>query len=340
VPGTFDRFLGARWWSLRFRLTAAMLLVLIATALASLAVDRIALPLSIPASEEPLQDGLVLGVFSLAALTLIWVVIAWSLRPLSRACDQAAHVDPRTPGVRLGLERLPSEVAPLVEAVNGALDRMEAAFEAERRFTADAAHALRTPLSVLALRLQRGQLDGQCDWGEIDGDLRQLTALVNQLLDLARKEQAAREEPSATLNLARVAREAAGTILPLVEAAGRSLIVDLPDQMAVLGRRDDLRDMLVNVLENALLHGKGLISLRGEQTQTACVVDISDEGDGVPEVAWNDVFSRFRKLDPNSPGTGLGLSIVREVAEGHGGSARYIATAGCTLRIEIPVARD
>jgi two-component system sensor histidine kinase QseC len=330
---------GARWWSLRFRLSAAMLLVLIATVVASLAVDRIALPLSIPASEEPLQDGLVLGVFGLGALILIWVVIAWSLKPLSRACDQAAHVDPRAPGLRIGLERLPSEVSPLVEAVNGALDRMESAFEAERRFTADAAHALRTPLSVLSLRLQRGRLDGQCDWDGIDGDLRQMAALVSQLLDLARKEQAAREKPRETVNLARVAREAAGTILPLAEAAGRRLNVDLPEVMPVLGRRDDLRDMLVNVMENALLHGKGVIAVHGGRIGDDNVIDVSDEGDGVPKDAWDDVFARFRKLDANSPGTGLGLSIVREVAEGHGGSARYIATAGCTLRICIPATR-
>jgi signal transduction histidine kinase len=325
-------------WSLRFRLTVAMVLVLVSTVVASLAVDRIALPLSIPASEEPLQDGLVLVFFSLGALILIWVVIAWSLRPLSRACQQASHVDPRAPGLRLGLERLPSEVAPLIEAVNGALDRMERAIEAERRFTADAAHALRTPLSVLALRLQRGQLDGQCDWEAIGGDLRQMTALVSQLLNLARKEQAAREKTSEPINLARVAREAAGTILPLAEAAGRSLTVDLPDNMPVLGRPDDLRDMLVNVLENALQHGSGRIALLGKQLDGICIVEISDEGQGVPQTAWDEVFFRFRKLDMNSPGTGLGLSIVREVAEGHGGRARYVAAAGCTLRIEVPAA--
>ncbi len=324
------------WQSLRFRLVTSMLLIfLLAVATAGL-VDRIGIARAVSPDEEPYQDGLVLACFSLAVLVLIWVVSQWSLRPLSRVSAEAAMAGPQNPGLRLSAIRLPSEIRPLVGAVNGALDRMEAAYQAERRFTSDAAHELRTPLSVLSLRLQRARLEGKLDWDAIDGDVRQMTHLVNRLLDLARKEQAGREGAPQAVNISRVAREAAAMIAPLAEQAGRGLEVDLPDALPVSGRADDLRDMILNLLDNALAHGSGAILLRGRAEPPRCIIDVSDEGPGVPDALAHTMFERFRKAQPSSPGTGLGLSIVRQVAESHGGTARFIPGPSCRLRVDLP----
>jgi two-component system sensor histidine kinase QseC len=330
--------IASRWQSLRFRLVAAMLLVfLLAVATAGL-FDHIDIVGAVSPDEEPYQDGLVLACFSMAVLVLIWVVSQWSLRPLSRASAEAALAGPQNPGLRLTAIPLPSEIRPLVDAVNGALDRMEAAYQAERRFTSDAAHELRTPLSVLSLRLQRARLEGQPDWDAIDSDMRQMTHLVTRLLDLARKEQAGRDLAPEKLNLARIAREAAAMIAPLAEQAGRTLHVDVPDTLPVNGRADDLRDMILNLLDNALTHGSGAISLQGRAEPPRCILDVSDEGPGVPEAVASSMFERFRKAQPSSPGTGLGLSIVRQVAESHAGTARFIPGPACRLRIDLPQA--
>ena len=349
----------ARDWlgSLRVRLAGAMLLMLVAALALSSALDSLDTAgeqatrgVLGALQREPYQDGLVLASFGLAVGVLIWVVSAWSLAPLSRASREAAAAGPGHPGVRISADRLPTEMRPLVAAVNAALDRLEAAYAAERQFTADAAHELRTPLAVLTLRLQRARepacagsaadhgLDEGLDHDGIDRDLNHMTRLVAQLLDLARK-QAAQRRPGAeqrTVNLCRIAREAAATVLPLAEAARRRLVLDLPDTMTMEGRADDLRDMLVNVLENALVHGQGTVRMTGRLEGGRLLLDVADEGPGVPEMLRQTVFERFRKAHQGSAGTGLGLAIVREVAAGHGGSAAFQPGPACVVRIELP----
>ena len=349
----------AEWLgSLRVRLAAAMVVLLLAALGLSTLLDEMGARLAglsrawLPALQrEPYQDGVVLATFGLAVGGLIWAVSAWSLAPLSRASREAAQAGPANPHMRISAARLPTEMRPLVAAVNGALDRLEQAYEAERQFTADAAHELRTPLSVLVLRLaqarsrQTARMPGAVaedtpDWDGIDQDLRAMTRLVAQLLDLTRKQagglSAAADMPC--VNLSRVAREAAASILPLAEAAGRVLALDLPDTMEMRGDADDLRDMLRNLLENALLHGRGVIALAGRRVGERCVIEVADSGDGVPEPLRQAVFDRFRKVRPGASGTGLGLAIVRAVARRHGGDAAFVPGPGCVVQLRFSLA--
>jgi len=158
--------------------------------------------------------------------------------------------------------------------------------------------------------------------------------LVDQLLDLARKEALARErhtEDLPVINLSRVVREAAATALPLMEAAGRELDVDVPDSVQVRGNSDDLRDMVRNLLENAVLHGRGKMSARipaPESGSAAVMIEVADEGPGVPAGQEEAVFQRFRRLNVDTPGSGLGLAIVRHVARSHGGDAHFLPGVG------------
>jgi two-component system sensor histidine kinase QseC len=328
--------------TLRGRLIAAMLLILIVAVGVSTVLDKLAgapMPHA-PVEDEAAQDALVLAVFSVPALLLIWLVSSWSLRPLRRASQEARQVGPHNPSARLSRAGLPAEIAPLVEAVNGALDRMADAFAAERRFTENAAHELRTPLAVLGLRLQRAkQAGGQdLDWPSIDHDLAQMNRLVSQLLDLARKENAGRGGAAAALpevNLARLAREAAAMLLPMAEAQQRSLSIALPETMRVRGNEDDLRDAIRNLLENAMLHGKGAVGLNDILTETHIGIAITDEGPGIPPGLEQAVFERFQK-DSRSAGTGLGLAIVREVALGHGGQVAFVPGRSCRVELRLP----
>jgi two-component system sensor histidine kinase QseC len=139
--------------TLRGRLVGAMLAIFLFALAASALMDALHAPRAwvLPRllNAEPYQDALVLACFSLPALFLIWLVSSWSLRPLARASREARAVGPLDPAARISRAGLPAEITPLVDAVNGALDRMADAFEAERRFTENAAHELRTPLCVL-----------------------------------------------------------------------------------------------------------------------------------------------------------------------------------------------
>lgn len=295
---------------------------------------------------EPYQDLLVLVPFGLAAIALIWLVSGWSLRHLALASREAAAVDPSNPGARISTERLPGEIRPLVNGVNGALDRLGEAYESERRFVADAAHELRTPLAVLGLRLQRAKLDSILDWVAIEEDLARMNRLVGQLLDLARKEHVSQGPTAAScpvVNLSRIAREAAAAIVPLAEKTGRALEVALPASLPVRGRPDDLRDMMRNLLENAIVHGEGTIRLAGQigagfAGQQQAWITVSDEGPGVLAELREEIFDRFRKGRPDSAGHGLGLAIVREVVRGHGGSIGFLAGPGCRIQIALPQA--
>jgi len=338
---------------LRGRLVAAMLLVFslgLGGALTLPPFEQRAILLVLgqygpPLLHDPYQDILVMVPLIAVALALIWLVSAWSLRPLARASREAAKAGPRNPTTRIGSRGLRSEIRPLVDAVNGALDRLAEAYAAERHFTADAAHELRTPLAVLNLRVQRAKVEGTPDWAGIDRELAQMNRLVEQLLDLARKEHAGHSSAAPNLpmiNLSRIAREAAATAVPLAEAVGRAFVVELPDALPVRGRADDLRDAVRNLLDNALTHGLGTIRLLGRVAagggQPFVVVEVADEGPGIGAGLRSVVFERFRKGRQDTPGSGLGLAIVREVASSHGGSIDFVAGSGCRARITLPAA--
>jgi two-component system, OmpR family, sensor histidine kinase TctE len=297
--------------------------------------------------EEDSENLLVLAPLAILALSLIWMISGWSLRPIARKSREAALVGPGRPDIRISLDGLPREIQPLVEAVNGALDRLSSAYSTERRLTANAAHELRTPLAVLNLRLQRAQLTGTINWPAVEGELGQMSRLVDQLLDLARKESVSREdniEQAPVVNLSRTVREAAATVVPLMEAQERPLIVDVPDVVLVRGGADDLRDMIRNLLDNALIHGRGTVIARihpAAGVSDQVTIEVIDEGPGVASGQEEFVFERFRKLNAESPGSGLGLAIVRQVARTHGGDARFVAGRGhvvLTLPTRVPYA--
>ncbi|WP_428395371.1 sensor histidine kinase [Lichenicoccus sp.] len=284
---------------------------------------------------EPWQDLAILAPFSLVMLVLIGVVTRWSLRPLLRASDEAAAAGPQRPEARIGMAGLPSELRPLVGAVNDTLDRLTAAYETERRFTADAAHELRTPLAALGLRLQRARSEGAAiEWPAIEADLAVMRRLIEGLLDLARKE-AGGAQPT-PVNLSRIVREAAATIEPLVQAAGRTLEVSAPDRLAANGHPDDLRDMVRTLAQNALTHGRGRIRLTLARQAANAVLEVDDQGPAIAAADGEALFERFRKGAQSGSGSGLGLSIARAVVRAHGGSVGFTGGSGCTIRVTLP----
>jgi two-component system sensor histidine kinase TctE len=278
----------------------------------------------------------------LLAIPMIWYIIGWNLRSLRRVSEQAAAIGPLSNNTRISTDDLPSEIMPLVEAFNGALDRLAGAYHSERRLTADAAHELRTPVAVLNLRLQRGQLSGHIDWPALTREMGQLRRLLDQMLDLARKDGIDYAERE-IVRLPRLVRETTAMVLPMAEEKGREITIDARDELMVFGSSDNLRDMFRNLLENALFHGSGSITVTlrtgvsSDGNDNSVVMEVTDEGPGVPPAKRDLVFERFSKAVQGSPGAGLGLAIVRQVVRMHGGTVSFVPVrSGCCVRVVLP----
>ena len=276
-------------------------------------------------------------------LVFIWLVSGWSLRPVRAASIAADRLSPADLAARLATDGLPSEIRPLVAAVNGALDRLAGAYLRERQLTADAAHELRTPVAVLDLSIRRAQATAAPDWPVIQEQLRHLQRLIQQMLSLSARDALEGRAPGVTparLDLARLAREVAAGLVPMVERQGRSLEVIAPAPVHVHAVSHDLVELLTNLIENALAHGRGTITVVAYAAGDRAVLAVQDRGLGIPQSARTAVFGRFVKLDPSSPGAGLGLAIVQRIVSSLGGTIAFADEHGFTVTIKLPPDRD
>lgn len=290
-----------------------------------------------------LRQSLVMMVpIGLLSLGLILLLLHWTLRPVRVAAKLARSIGPANPEQRIPLDNLPSEIQPLAAAANTALDRLAAAYTAERRFVADAAHELRTPLTVLDLRLQAARRTGQVEWPALDMEMRQMRRLVTQLLELARQEGEAAQGHNGQqrTHLSRLTREVCAALLPLFEASGRVIEVDITAGCECRGNPDQLREALGNLLENALVHGMGTVQVTLRKVAGHLQLEVSDQGQGIAPEEREAMFLRFRKGRQSSEGTGLGLAIVRQIVQNAGGHVAFVQAPHTTIRVSLAVAQS
>jgi signal transduction histidine kinase len=262
------------------------------------------------------------------------LTVVQTLRPLRRLSQQARTIGPGTSSERLNEADAPREVLPLVQAVNGAVDRLDQAFEAQRAFTADAAHELRTPLAILKMRL-----DGlpPCDIRQdLERDVAVMERLVSQLLKGARLETLALLA-SDRADLCHVAQEVAETCALMAVRRRISLELDRPDgAVDICGQRGPLYDALRNLVENAMAKtppGKRVLI-----TVTPYSLTVADQGPGIPAQERPYLFQRFWQGRDKTGGAGLGLSIVQRVADLHRATLTVQDTpgGGATFVISFP----
>ncbi|HVO02068.1 MAG TPA: HAMP domain-containing sensor histidine kinase [Candidatus Cybelea sp.] len=273
----------------------------------------------------------------LALIAALVVTLHAALRPLDRLMRYARAIGPAQSGVRLPTDDLPTELLAPVEAVNGALERLDRGFQAQRDFLADAAHELRTPLAILAAHLDSMQDPARTQ--ALRADVERMTRLVNQLLMVAQLE-ALTILPEDMADLSALASELGGLMAPLAVKSGRSLAVLNADHpVLVRGNRDAIYQALRNLVENALKFTPPETEVEIEVERSGSV-SVSDRGPGIPEAQRALLFRRFWRADRRqSGGAGLGLAIAFRIAAAHagellvgdnpGGGARF------TLRIPL-----
>lgn len=257
----------------------------------------------------------------------IWISISGALRSLERLRDELRQRKPDQLG-EVAAEGAPAEVVPLVESLNELFGRVNRMIESERRFTADAAHEMRTPLA--ALKTQAQVALGAADDSSRRHALEQVLAgcdrtarLVEQLLTLSRLEPAQLDAPPLSCDLHLLARQAVADIAPA--ALARGVDVDLEDGPPVpLHAYPELVAILMrNLLDNALRYGAEgkLIRVKTLCDSRGATVVVADRGPGIPAAERAKVGQRFyRILGTGQTGSGLGLSIVNRIAEVHGAS--------------------
>jgi signal transduction histidine kinase len=219
-----------------------------------------------------------------------------------------------------------------VEAINGALDRLDRGFQAQRDFLADAAHELRTPLAILAAHLD--SMQDPAGTAALRADVERMTRLVSQLLMVAHLE-ALTIRPDEQADLSEIASEVAILMAPLAVKSGRSIaVLHAEHPVPVRGNRDALYQALRNLVENALKFTPAETEVEIELDPSGGV-SVSDRGPGIPEPQRAMLFQRFWRADRRqSGGAGLGLAITQRIAAAHagqllvddnpGGGARFI----------------
>lgn len=246
-------------------------------------------------------------------------VVRRVFRPIEAASRRAGEISPRRTDIRLSLDDIPSEVAPLVVAVNEALDRLEQGFRVQRDFTADAAHELRTPITILRTRIDT--LADARVAEPLRHDLEVMTRVVTQLLEMAEVENMTPGDDDARADLRAVAAEVIAFLVPLAIAEGRSIALAGDETPVwVAGRAEVLSRAFRNLIENAIRHTPAGTVVE-VVVEPDGVVHVCDEGPGIDEAERELLFRRFWRRDrKRSGGAGLGLSIVQRIMELYGGT--------------------
>lgn len=281
---------------------------------------------------------LVLGV-------LVYLSVSRATRPLAKVHGQIAQRDPENLQP-IAVDDCPAEIVPLVDGLNRLFGRVTRSMDNERRFTADAAHELRTPIAALRVQAQvaRASADDRERQRALDNVIAgcdRATHLVEQLLTLARLDPAHVRLPPEPFDLRAVAKSVLGEIAPRAMAKG--VEIELHEGPAIPARGDaGLLGILVrNLVDNAVRYSPGRttvhVRIAPADARTGPVLTVTDEGPGVPADEVSKLGERFyRVMGSGESGSGLGLSIVRRIADLHDAVVRFeTGAAGKGMRVTV-----
>lgn len=267
----------------------------------------------------------------LLLIPILGALVPWALNRGLRPLRDISHrvgardatlLDP------LPTEDVPDELLPLIEQINGLLTRLDASFDAQRAFLADAAHDLRSPVAALALQAQIAERAPRpsarvAAFSELRRGIDRAARLVQQLLDFARLEPGVPSEPAGTVDIAQMIRELVGAYSGEADEVGVDLGADTPHEAKITGVEIELRSMLANLVDNALRYAprSSVVTVSARCLDSAVEIRVVDGGPGIPPGERDRVFDRFHRVPGDTrAGSGLGLSIVKAIVERHRGT--------------------
>lgn len=283
-----------------------------------------------------------------------WLLAGAALRPVERMRRQAEAITAGDSRARLSVPATRDEVANLGTTLNALLARLHDALSRQRDFVADAGHELRTPLTFLRTELELATRPGRTRQDLLEavnraaGDTDRLIRLAEDLLLLAGADEPDGLLDRVPLRLDSLADEAGAAARQRASIAGVDLQLDLPTAVTVVADHDRIRQVVDNLLDNALRFAPpgSNVTLRVAMAGSPdCVVlDVTDQGPGFPVDFLPHAFERFRRADASrgdqQGGTGLGLAIVASLVRAHGGTvaAENLPGCGARVRVELPTA--
>jgi heavy metal sensor kinase len=275
-----------------------------------------------------------------------YAVSGTALRPVEAMRRRAAAISAAEPEQRLPLPEANDELRRLGETLNQMLGRLEAALERERTFVDDASHELRTPLALhkteleLALRYAKTPEEMRAAIASAIVEVDRLSALAEDLLVLARSEQGKLALHLRRVRLADLLDDVRERFASRIDGSGRTLVVEPTNGLTIDADPVRLEQALTNLVENAILHGGGEITVRASESDGDLHIHVEDRGPGFPPEFLDRAFERFSRADQarGGDGTGLGLAIVEAIARAHKGTAHAANRngSGADVWIELP----
>ncbi|MGH8164035.1 MAG: sensor histidine kinase, partial [Rhodanobacteraceae bacterium] len=260
-----------------------------------------------------------------------WLIADRAVAPIQRITAQAEKISASDLDQRMPPPPAQDEIGQLTKVLNEMFSRLRRSFEQVTRFTSDASHELKTPLTLM-----QAEVESALESGSFPAEQRQLltdlseqcsrlSQIVDGLLLLSRADDRRLALEQAPVNLVRLVRELMEDAEILAQPAGLTLECELPDEVMAFGDRRLLARAAMNLIDNAIKHNRpgGRVAIAASTADGQAVLRISNTGPGLPGHAAEQIFDRFYRGDlshsDDTPGHGLGLSIAREIARAHGG---------------------
>jgi signal transduction histidine kinase len=272
------------------------------------------------------------------------------LAPLARLSDAVSKVSERNFELQVDAEKLPSELRPIAQRLSRTLEQLRQAFTREKQAAADISHELRTPLAALlttldvALRKQRSAEEYHAILEECRGSGRHMSHLVERLMALARLDAGVERLSLDVVDVADLTEQCADMVRALAEEQGLELRVQATEPIYTLCDAGKLREIVLNLLHNAINYNRpaGSIDVAATRGGDIVQIEVSDTGIGIAPEALPRLFERFFRADPSrhadEPHCGLGLAIVKSYTDLMGGSIEVASSpAGSVFTVRLPL---
>lgn len=284
------------------------------------------------------------------AMSLVYLGLTFELRPLMKLKDDVADRGPlQLEPIRA--ENLHFELRPIVDAINQCISRMSQQTATQRQFISDAAHQLRTPLTLLDAQIQFARQRGGHDEPLSDAltsmhtSSRKMTTLTNKLLLLAQAESVTPSGVQDEVDLTMVIAGVLEQLIVLAQKRDIDLGAELEEDLVVIGDEALTTALVTNLVDNALRYTQpgGCVTVTAQRDEVRVILRVVDNGPGISAEARSRAFERFYRASSDTEGTGLGLAIVREIAYRQGGTVALAAGAGgigLVVTVELRTGRE